>query len=184
MRIQSTATLLLGLLIATLFQAAPAAAAAQNAPAQPRTYLEREVRHQLVLLPFYTVFDNLKFQVNGNTVTLMGEVVSPGTLKSDAENAVKHVEGVEKVINNIKVLPVSPSDDQIRRAEYRAIFGDPNMLRYAQQAVPPIHIIVENGHVTLVGVVRNEMDKNIAGLRAQGVSGTFSVDNQLQVEKK
>lgn len=184
MKTQSTATVLLGLLIATSLQGAPATgAAAQNAPAQPRTYLEREVRHQLVLLPFYTVFDDLRFQVNGDTVTLMGQVVIP-TLKSDAENAVKHIEGVGKVINNIKVLPVSPNDDQIRRAEYRAIYGDPNMLRYAQQAVGPIHIIVENGHVTLVGVVRDGMDKNIAGLRAKSVPGTFSVDNQLQVEKK
>jgi hyperosmotically inducible protein len=132
--------------------------------------LEREVRHELVLLLFYTVFDDLEFQVNGYTVTLRGEVVIP-TLKSDAENAVKHIEGVQKVINNIKVLPVSPNDDQIRRAEYRAIYGDPNLNRYALQAVGPIHIIVENGHVTLKGVVANEMDNNIAGLRANGVSG-------------
>jgi osmotically-inducible protein OsmY len=149
----------------------------------PSNYLEREVRHQLVLLPFYTVFDNLEFKVDGYTVTLMGETANP-TLKSDAENAVKHIEGVQKVINNIKLLPVSPNDDRIRLAEYRAIYGDPNLIRYAEQAVGPIHIIVENGHVTLVGVVADEMDKNIAGLRANGVSGVFSVTNELHVEGK
>lgn len=179
MRIQSTAIVVGTLLIGTCLQAAPARPQIR----QPSNYIEREVRHQLVTQPFYTIFDDLKFQANGNTVTLMGEVVNP-TLKSDAENAVKHVEGVEKVINNIKVLPVSPNDDKIRRAEYRAIYGDPNMLRYAMQAVGPIHIIVENGHVTLVGVVRDDMDKNVAGLRAKTVSGAFSVDNQLQVEKQ
>lgn len=149
----------------------------------PSNYLEREVRHQLVLLPFYTVFDNLEYKVDGYTVTLLGETPNP-TLKSDAGNAVKHIEGVQKVINNIKLLPVSPNDDQIRRAEYRAIYGDPNLIRYAQQAVGPIHIIVENGHVTLIGVVANEMDKNIAGIRAKGVPGTFSVTNELRVEGK
>lgn len=184
MRAKWAVTVLLGLLIGAGFQAASAVGlGAQKPPPMLGNYLEREVRHELVLLPFYTVFDNLEYQVNGYTVTLSGEVVIP-TLKSDAGNAVKHIEGVQKVINNIKVLPVSPNDDQIRRAEYRAIYGDPNLNRYALQAVGPIHIIVENGHVTLKGVVANEMDKNIAGLRANGVSGVFSVTNELRSEGK
>jgi hyperosmotically inducible protein len=143
----------------------------------------REVRHELVMLPYYGVFDNLAFRVDGGTVTLMGQVTRP-TLKSDAENVVKDVEGVEKVNNEIKVLPLSPMDDRIRLATYRAIYGDASLNRYAIQAVPSIHIIVENGHVTLVGLVGSEGDKNIAGIRANGVNGVFSVDNQLQVENK
>jgi hyperosmotically inducible periplasmic protein len=153
-----------------------------SGPAQPGTYLEREVRHQLVLLPYYSIFDDLSFRVDGTTVTLMGQVVRP-TLKSDAGNVAKRIEGVDKVINNIEVLPLSDFDDRIRRASYRAIYGDPTLERYALQAVGPIHIIVNNGHVTLKGVVANAMDKNIAGIRANGVPGVFSVDNQLQVEE-
>ena len=151
-------------------------------PGQPVTYLEREVRHQLVLLPYYSIFDDFSFRVDGTTVTLMGQVVRP-TLKSDAENVVKRIEGVDKVVNEIEVLPLSDFDDRIRRAEYRAIYGDATLQRYALQAVGPIHIIVNNGHVTLKGAVANTMDKNIAGIRANGVPGVFSVDNQLQVEE-
>ena len=105
------------------------------------------------------------------------------TLKSDAENVVKKIEGVEKVKNEIEVLPLSPADDRIRRAEYRAIYGDTVLNRYALQAVPPIHIIVRNGNVTLAGVVATEADKNVAGIRANGVSGVFGVTNNLRVEK-
>ena len=151
--------------------------------AQYEQKLAQEVRHQLVLLPFYSVFDNLEFSVKDDTVTLTGQVVLP-TLKSDAEAAVKRVEGVAQVINNIEVLPVSPNDERLRRMLYRRIYGDNVLQRYALQAVPPIHIIVKNGHVTLVGVVATEMEKNIAGIRASGVSGVFSVENQLQVENK
>lgn len=147
----------------------------------PGAYLEREVRHQLVMLPYYSIFDNLEYRVDGYTVTLTGEVVRP-TLKSDAENVVRKIEGVEKVVNNIKVLPLSSNDDRIRRAEYRAIYGDPALERYALQAVGPIHIIVENGHVTLKGVVANQMDKNLANVRANGVHGVFSVTNELRAE--
>jgi len=121
--------------------------------------LIKEVHHELVMLPYYGVFDDLAYKVNGNTVTLMGQVTRP-TLKSDAETAVKHIEGVESVNNQIEVLPVSPNDDRIRMAEYRAIYGDAPLDRYAMQAIPPIHIIVKNGNVSLVGVVANEMDKN------------------------
>ena len=145
--------------------------------------LADKVRHQLVMLPYYGVFDNLAYRVDGDTVTLYGEVTRP-ILKSDAEHAVKRIEGVAQVIDNIKVLPVSPFDNRIRRAEYRAIFGYAGLYRYAMGAIPSIHIIVENGHVTLVGVVGNEMDKNLAGVRANGVPGVFSVTNDLQVEEQ
>ncbi len=143
--------------------------------------ITREVRHELVMLPYYGVFDDLGYRVNGSVVTLMGEVTRP-TLKSDAENVVKRVEGVTKVDNQIKVLPLSPMDDRIRLAEYRAIYSEPSLNRYALQAIPPIHIIVDNGHVKLVGVVASKADKDLAGLRANGVSGVFSVDNQLRIE--
>ena len=145
-----------------------------------RNNLIREVRHELVMLPYYGVFDNLSFQVDGYNVRLIGQVTRP-TLKSDAENVVKGIEGVEKVVNEIVVLPPSPMDDRIRRATYRAIYGRPPLDRYALQAVPSIHIIVSGGKVTLTGVADSEADKNIAGIKANGVSGVFSVDNQLQV---
>lgn len=145
--------------------------------------IAREVRHELVMLPFYGVFDNLAFRVDGSKVTLFGQVTRP-TLKSDAENVVKSVEGVERVENQIEVLPVSPNDDRIRIAVYRAIFSRPGLDRYGFMAVPSIHIIVKNGHVTLEGVVSNEADKNQANIVANGVPGVFSVKNNLQVEKK
>jgi hyperosmotically inducible protein len=142
--------------------------------------IAKEVRHELVMLPYYSVFDDLEFQVNGDTVVLSGAVVNP-TLKSDAERIVKKVEGVNKVVNQIKVLPPSPSDDEIRRRVARAIFSQDGLFKYSWSAVPPIHIIVENGHVTLKGVVDNPTDKNLAYIAANQVPGVFSVDNQLQV---
>ena len=152
-------------------------------PNSGETNIAREVRHQLVMLPYYGVFDDLAFRVDGSTVTLLGQVRDP-VLKSDAGNVVKNVEGVSKVDNQIKVLPVSPMDDQIRRAEFRAIYSEASLNKYAYQAVPPIHIIVDNGHVTLVGVVATQADKTLAGLRANQVPNVFSVDNQLRVEGK
>ena len=144
--------------------------------------IARRVRHELVMLPYYGVFDDLAFNVEGGAVTLVGAVTRP-VLKDDAERVVKKVEGVTQVTNEIKVLPPSPNDDRIRRAVYRAIYGDPALsTRYGFRAVPSIHIIVENGHVTLEGVVANEMDKNLVNLRANGVHGVFSVTNELQVE--
>jgi hyperosmotically inducible protein len=140
----------------------------------------KEVRHELVMLPYYSVFDNLAYKVEDGTVTLLGQVTQP-SLKRDAENVVKKIPGVQKVINNIEVLPPSPTDDQIRRAEFRAIYGDPALSKYAWGAVPPIHIIVNNGHVTLEGVVDNTTDKNIAEIRAKSVPGVFSVQNNLRV---
>ena len=146
--------------------------------------LAREVRHQLVMLPYYTIFDDLAFQVNGSEITLVGAVTNP-TLKSDAGNVVKRVEGVTQVNNNLQVLPLSPMDWQIRRAAARAIYGFPQIGdRYGNQALPSIHIIVDNGHLTLEGVVANQGDKNLIGIRANGVPNVFSVTNNLQVESK
>ena len=143
----------------------------------------KEVRHELVTLPFYGVFDNLSYKVDPDgTVTLYGQVTRP-TLKSDAENVIKRIEGVTRVVNNIEVLPNSINDDQIRRAVYRAIFGNEVLSQYQMRAVPPIHIIVKSGHVTLEGVVARQMDKQIAGMQANGVSGVFSVTNNLVVEE-
>jgi len=143
--------------------------------------ITREVRHELVMLPYYGVFDNLAFKVDGSTVTLIGQATRP-TLKSDAEKVVKDIEGVDRVVNQIEVLPLSPMDDQIRLAAYRAIYSTNGLDRYALNAVPPIHIIVNNGKVALEGVVSSEADKNLAGVKANGVSGVFSVSNNLRVE--
>jgi hyperosmotically inducible protein len=147
-------------------------------PAQMR--IQKEVRHELLMLPYFTVFDNIAFQVNSGTVTLLGQVTRP-SLKSDAEGAIKHIEGVDHVVNNIEVLPLSPMDNQSRIALYRAIYGFPSMEKYAMGVQKPIRIIVSNGHVTLEGVVDNQSDKDTAGIRANGVSGVFSVTNNLQV---
>jgi hyperosmotically inducible protein len=143
----------------------------------------KEVRHELVMLPYYGVFDNLAYKVDPDgTVTLLGQVARP-VLKSDAGNAVKRIEGVEKVVNNIEVLPTSMNDDRIRHAVYRAIYGNSVLSQYQLRAVPPIHIIVKNGNVTLEGAVAREMDKNVAGIKANGVSGVFSVTNNLVVDE-
>jgi hyperosmotically inducible protein len=152
----------------------------QRSEAKYREKLAKEVRHQLVMLPWYSVFDNLAYKMEGDKVILSGQVTRP-TLKSDAEGAVKSIEGVASVVNNIEVLPLSPLDDQLRRAVYRAIYGDVGLSRYSVQAVPSIHIIVKNGNVTLEGVVDNETDKNLANLRASGVPNVFSVKNNLVV---
>jgi hyperosmotically inducible protein len=152
----------------------------QRSESKYREKLIKEVRHQLVMLPYYSVFDNLAYKVEGDTVTLFGQVTRP-TLKSDAEAAVKSIEGVASVVNNVEVLPLSPMDDQLRRAVYRAIYGDPGLSRYSIQAVPSIHIIVKNGNVTLEGAVDSESDKNLANLRASQVPNVFSVKNSLIV---
>ena len=144
--------------------------------------LVREVRHELVMLPYYGVFDNLAYRVDGSTVTLLGQVTRP-TLKSDAENVVKQIEGVENVQNQIEVLPLSPNDDRIRLAVYQRIYSQPSLNLYSMRAVPPIHIIVKNGNVTLEGAVANEADKNVAGIQANGTPGVFSVKNNLVVDK-
>jgi hyperosmotically inducible periplasmic protein len=145
--------------------------------------IEKEVRRQLVTLPFYSLFDNFSYKVEGDTVTLMGKVSRP-TLKSDAERAVKRIEGVEKISNQIDVLPLSAHDDQLRMDLYYSIYGHSVLQNLAVRSVPPVHIIVENGHVTLEGVVSNEMEKNIARLQANGVRGVFSVTDNLRVESE
>jgi hyperosmotically inducible protein len=142
----------------------------------------KEVRHELLMLPYFSVFDNLSYKVDGYNVTLIGQVTRP-TLKSDAENVVKRIEGVEHVDNQIEVLPLSPNDDRIRRALYRSIYGYPALQKYSMGVQQPIRIIVKNGNATLEGVVDNEADKNIANIRARGVSGVFAVTNNLQVVK-
>ncbi len=184
----------------------PLAAASETTTSAPgldenQVRIAKKVRHELVMLPWYSVFDNLQFSLEGDhTVILTGQTIRP-TIKSGAENVVKRVEGVTKVINNIEVLPLSPFDYRIRRAEFRAIYSQPALSRYALQAgvgAPffglgstslsgvelPIHIIVKNGHVTLVGVVANAMDRNVAGIAANSVPNVFSVENDLQVESR
>ena len=144
--------------------------------------LVQEIRHKLVTLPYFGVFDDIGFNVSGGTVTLQGEVTRP-VLKDDAARTLKGVEGVTNVVNNIEVLPLSPNDDRIRRDVYRAIYGDPMLsTRYGYQALPSIHIIVKNGNVRLEGVVANEMDRNVVNIRANAVSGVFHVENDLRVE--
>jgi osmotically-inducible protein OsmY len=167
-----------------------AAATALPTPAQngvtgasvPEQRIGREVRHQIVMLPFLNVFDYISFKVEGNIVTLNGSVTQP-TVKIDAERSVKGIEGVTKVVNNIDVLPPSTMDQQLRLRLFRAIYGFPALQKYDLSVIKPIRILVKSGHVTLEGVVDNEADKNLAGLRANTVSGIFSVTNNLMVVK-
>ncbi len=142
--------------------------------------LEERVHHELLMLPYDSAFDNINFRVDGSTVYLTGDVWRP-FMKSDAGSAIKHTEGVTQVVNDIHVLPLSRFDNQIRAAEYRAVFGYGGMSRYVAGIHPDVRIIVDGGHVTLVGNVASAMDKNIAGIRANGVPGVFSVQNNLQV---
>jgi hyperosmotically inducible periplasmic protein len=158
-----------------------AAPAMVTASATPRT-LDQEVRHQLLMLPYYDVFDNLEFQVSGGTVTLLGQVTS-AVLKSDAAAAVKRIPGVTAVTNDIEVLPLTPMDNRIRLAELRAIYRNSVLNRYAAGPLPSIRIIVKNGHVTLAGVVASQMDRNVAGVQANGVPFVFAVTNNLIVSK-
>ena len=144
--------------------------------------LVKEVRHELVTLPYYGVFDNLAYRVDGSKVTLFGQVRDP-KLKSDAERAVKSIEGVSAIDNQIEVMPLSSMDDQTRMAVYRAIYSKSSLQRYQLGAVPPIHIIVKNGDVTLEGVVANEMDKNVAGIAGNGVGSVHKVNNNLRTDK-
>ena len=167
--------------IATLALVLGSTAVILFAEKQPKT-IEREVRHELITLPYYGLFDNLAYRVDGGTVTLFGQVARP-SLRQDAEARVKDIEGVERVINEIEVLPLSPSDDRLRRAVYQAVYSKEHLQRYAMGAVPPIHIIVKNGNVTLEGFVANEGDKNLAGIAANGVPGVFSVTNHLNLDR-
>jgi hyperosmotically inducible periplasmic protein len=163
---------------------------AKTAPADPQSSsgsqkmqdrVTREVRHELVMIPQLSIFDNLAYKVDGGTVTLLGQVRNP-VIKDSAERAVKGIEGVERVDNQIEVLPLSPNDDRIRRQVARVLFNDSRLFPYSLGALPPIRIIVKGGHVTLEGVVNNQGDKNVANIRANTVPGVFSVTNNLQVE--
>ena len=157
--------------------------AGQASGMRGQEFINREVRHEFVMLPYYGVFDNLSYRVDGSTVTLFGQVTRT-TLKSDAEQVVRNLEGIDRVVNEIEVLPLGGFDDQTRLAVYRAIYGSPGLDRYGQQAVPSIHLIVKSGNVTLEGVVANEGDKNLAGIRAQGVANVFAVENRLRLDAK
>ena len=150
------------------------------APPQAVERIAREVRHEILMLPYYGVFDDIKYSVSGYAVTLTGQVTNPA-LKRDAEGVVKQIEGVEKVVNQIEVLPPSSMDDGLRLRLYRAIYGFPTLEKYAMPVIKPIRIIVKNGNVTLEGVVDNKTDRDLVALRANGVSGVFSVLNHLQV---
>ena len=143
--------------------------------------LANKIRKELVTLPFYSIFDNFTYEIDGSKVILRGEVTRP-TLKTSAERVVARIEGVTQVENDIEVLPLSNFDNQIRRGTLRAVYGHPVLNRYALQYVGPIHIIVKNGDVTLEGVVSTEMEKNVAGIQANSVFGVFSVTNNLRVE--
>lgn len=171
----SVALIIAGLLFAT----SPAKAGSVG---PQMSAIESQVHHRLMTLPWYGVFDNLEYQVNGTEVVLSGQVVSEhDRTKYDAVNLVREIPGVTKVVDNIEVLPVSRFDNQIRRAEFRTIFSKSDLGRYTMGAIPQVHIIVRNGHVTLEGVVINQMDKTIAGMAANSVPGVFSVTNNLRI---
>src|SRR6185437_14969776 len=156
--------------------------AASADQASQRSTASANARHELNMIPQVTIFDNLSYRVDGSTVTLFGQV-RDAIVKDSAEARVKHLEGVERVDNQIEVLPASFNDDRIRRQVAVAMFNDPRLFNYGIQSVPPIHIIVKNGHVNLEGVVRTQVEKDDAFIRANGVPGVFSVENNLQVEQ-
>jgi len=162
--------------------ALPGVAAARTASAEESARIAESVRKQIVKLPFYTIFDNIKLQVQGDRVVLSGQVYRPSMKKSVAR-AASRVEGVETVVNNLEVLPTSFYDDRLRLALARTIYGNSVLSRLGFQANPPIHIIVKNGDVTLEGVVNRKMEKNVAGIVANGVPGVFSVTNNLVAER-
>jgi hyperosmotically inducible periplasmic protein len=207
MRITTPMILLLALSMAAVAQSQPGSAVnaqpAENAPVitvpgpvvadygkeiggsnSAEDKIAKEVRHELLMLPYYSLFDDLGYTVEGRTVTLTGVLTSQDAItKNDAERAVKRIEGVEKVINNIEVLPPSPLDDRIRERTYNALVRTGGLSKYFWEAAPSIHIISRNGRVTLAGFVMNEMDKNMAGIAAKSVPGAFSVTNNLRVVK-
>ena len=174
-----------GMVIAliTVASAVMPIAAKENKAVEDNARAISKIRKELVTLPFYGVFDNLAFKYEEGVVTLYGQVSRP-TLKKDAERVVERVAGVDQVINKVEVLPLSGFDDRIRLAVYRAIYRQPGLDRLSIQAVPPIHIIVKNGNVTLEGVAPNKADSTRAFIAANGVSGVFSVKNNLRVENR
>jgi len=143
-------------------------------------HIQREVRNELLMLPYYSVFDDLKYSVSGYVVTLSGEVTDP-LLKRNAEGVAKNIEGVEKVVDRIDVLPPSQMDDSLRLRLYHAIYAFPALEKYALPVVKPIRIVVRNGRIVLEGAVDSDADKNLATIRAKSVPGALSVTNNLLV---
>ena len=166
--------------VATVSAGTPLAAVGQGFDQQQ---VSKRVRKELVMLPYYGVFDNLAYAVEGRTVTLYGQVVRP-TTRSDAARRVAKIKGVEQVVNNIEVLPLSSFDDRIRAQAYRSIFNTGGLYRYAMGTNPSLHIVVNRGHITLEGVVANRMDKQLAEFAARGLPGVFSVTNNLRAESE
>ncbi|MFY9554938.1 MAG: BON domain-containing protein [Blastocatellia bacterium] len=168
-----------------LLTASLAATLSVQAMTAPQSRIIKEIRHELVTLPYYGVFDWLEGEIRPDgTVVLRGETVRPST-KKEAESRLKSIEGIDRVINEIEVLPASSNDDRLRRSTFRALFNDNSPLfRYATQAVPPIHIIIKNGRATLKGVVATSQDKQLAYIKARGVPGLFEVKNELRVESE
>jgi len=175
--------------ISVLFAVLFGTGLAQEVPGQPgldlsHSRIAREVRHVLTMLPNYNLFDYLEFEISGNdTVTLLGQVTRP-SLKSDAESAVRSLDGVGRLVNKIEVLPLSPKDEKIRVIAYQAIYYRPGLDAYAFRTIQPIHIIVKKGSITLAGVVATQMDKDLAETAAREVPGTLGVTNNLRVEGK
>jgi len=175
---------ILGIAAALTLAASVAAAAPVQAQTQRANFeqMSKKVRQELVTLPYFGVFDNLAYKIDGGTVTLYGQVVRPSTRK-DAERSVARISGVERVVNNIEVLPLSSFDDQIRYRTFRELQRTGSLF-YAMRGVnPSIHIIVNRGHVTLEGVVSNEGDRRLANIAARSVPGVFSVTNNLRTER-
>jgi BON domain len=182
--IGSIKTSVIGLILLTMvgLMSMGLSAWADSPPKTPVQSLEAKVHHVIVMEPFYTVFDNVQYTVNNDTVTLTGQVMRP-ILKSSLEKSIAGIVGVSKVVNHLEVLPLSHFDDTIRWAEYRTLYsGNGTLSGYSWGPVPAIHIIVNNGHVTLTGVVNRQVDKDMATLRAGLVPNVFSVDNQLTVK--
>lgn len=176
------ARIFLNLVLAAAMAAAVSAATVENRSADGTERIAEAVRKEIATLPFYSVFDNIVFRIDGSTVVLEGEVFRP-SLKKSAGRVASRVEGIDRVINNIEILPASTFDDRIRYELAYRLFTNPVLNRYGLQSVPPLHIVVKNGHVSLEGVVLNELEKNVAGAIANGVSGVFNVTNNLRVER-
>jgi len=179
-RLSRSLMLLLLALAGTTPVRAQTASGAKPANLDEKLALSHEIHHQLQVLPFCSVFDHIAFTINGTMVTLTGQVLRP-TLKSNAEAAVKSLEGVTVVVNHIEVLPASPGDDELRRMIYRAVYENSNLAHYAVQTVPSIHIIVKNGHVALEGTVESEGDRTLAGARASSAASLQGFKNNLVV---
>jgi hyperosmotically inducible periplasmic protein len=169
---------ILALAVTAVLALTPAASAQSGTATTP---LQKEILSQISELPYISVFDNIEFEVNGGQVTLLGQVVTPD-LKGESENVVKKIPGVTSVVNNIEVLPASPNDDRIRHDELAALNRDTSLQQYFVGPQPSIHIVVDNGRVTLYGAVNNSGDKEAANVRANEVHGVFGVTNNLRVQ--